>query len=154
MKKTTAYARKRRHAPGADNFAGLRTLDYCRPYEAADTVDRHLRNRAAMDRLQQGTATTDDFDTIAMALNVCKIRAIEIDEALANDIEAAQTAMTDIRERFHRIGRWGFTAQQLGAVTAALQAYEAIHDASSPMQMQQALVVVHQSIVRQIGQAQ
>ncbi len=146
MKKTTAKKRRYR-----DPLASLRTLDHCRPYDPADTVERHLRNRAALERLQSGAGGSDDFDLLAMAINVAKIRAMEIDAVLATEIEAAQTAMTEVRERFERIGRWGFTRPQLDAVTSAIEAYEAIHDASSPMQMQNALVVVHKAICRQIA---
>ncbi len=137
----------------ADPLAGLRILGYCRPHDPQDALDRHLKTRAAFERLKSGEADSGDFDRLAMSLNVCKVRAMEIDTALADEIEAAQTAMTEVRERFERIGRWGFSAPQLAAAAYALQAYEAIHDASSPMQMERAMEVVRRVVLRQAGRA-
>ena len=144
MRKSSAYARRRRPV---DPLAGLRAIDNSRPYDPADTVDRHLQCRASLERLQAGTASNDDFDRVAMALNVAKVRALEIDKALANEIVESQSAMTAIRQRQEKTGSWGFTALQLRAVTRGLDAAEAIHDASSPMQMQSALSVVTQVIL-------
>lgn len=135
----------------ADPWAGLRLLNNARPYDPGDTTARHLQTRAAFERLKAGDAESDDFDRLAMSLNVGKVRAMEIDPALADEIEAAQTAMTEVRARFERIGKWGFSAPQLAAVTHALQAYEAIHDASSPMQMERARRVVERVILKQVA---
>jgi hypothetical protein len=134
-----------------DPLASLRILGYCRPHDPQDALDRHLKTRAAFERLKAGEAESDDFDRLAMSLNVAKVRAMEIDPALADEIESAQIAMTEVRERFERIGKWGFSAPQLAAVTHALQAYEAIHDASSPMQMERARQVVERVILKQVA---
>ena len=48
MRKTTAYARKRRHA---DPLAGIRVLDRARPFDEGDTTAEHIKTRACFERL-------------------------------------------------------------------------------------------------------
>lgn len=43
MRKTSTYARKRRHA---DPLAGLRLLDKARPFDPGDTTEQHIKTRA------------------------------------------------------------------------------------------------------------
>ena len=48
MKKTTTYARKRRHM---DPLAGIRVLDRARPFDEGDTTAEHIKTRACFERL-------------------------------------------------------------------------------------------------------
>ncbi|WP_295851949.1 hypothetical protein [uncultured Xylophilus sp.] len=124
----------------------LRLLDRCRPYADGDTTVEHLKTRAAYERLLDGTASTDDFDRVGMALNIAKVRAIAIDETLADLIERAQDAMNACAARYDTRGRFGFDGPGLQVMAAAMEAHEAITDASSPQQMVQAL----REVVKQI----
>lgn len=147
MRKTTAYARKRRHM---DPLAGIRVLDRARPFDEGDTTAEHIKTRACFERLADGTADNDDFDRVAMALNLAKVRALEIDQALANLLEVGQDAMAAVRRRHDKWAKWEVLPAERTAIVDALDAHEAITDASSPLQMMAALDVVRRVIKKQM----
>lgn len=150
MRKTSTYARKRRHM---DPLAGIRVLDRARPFDEGDTTAEHIKTRACFERLADGTADNDDFDRVAMAINLAKVRALEIDRALADLLEAGQTAMTAVRKRQERWDKWEVLPAERTAIVDALDAHEAITDASSPLQMHEALDVVRRSVIRNMRTA-
>lgn len=150
MRKTTVYARKRRHA---DPLAGIRVLDRARPFDEGDTTAEHIKIRACFERLADGTADNDDFDRVAMALNLAKVRALEIDEGLARVLEDGQDAMKALRTRHERWAKWDMLPAERAVVAQAMDAHEAITDASSPLQMMAALDVVRRVIRQQTRQA-
>ena len=90
----------------ADPLAGLRLLDRARPFDPGDTTEQHIKTRACFERLADGTADNDDFDRVAMAINLAKVRALEIDRGLADLLEAGQTAMTAVRKRHDKWAKW------------------------------------------------
>lgn len=147
MRKTSTYARKRRHM---DPLAGIRVLDRARPFDEGDTTGEHIKTRACFERLADGTADNDDFNRVAMALNLAKVRALEIDQALANLLEVGQDAMAAIRRRHDKWAKWEVLPAERTAIVDALDAHEAITDASSPLQMMAALDVVRRVIKQQM----
>ena len=149
MRKTSTYARKRRHM---DPLAGIRVLDRARPFDEGDTTGEHIKTRACFERLADGTADNDDFDRVAMALNLAKVRALEIDQALANLLEVGQDAMAAISRRHDKWAKWEVLPAERTAIVEALDAHEAITDASSPLQMMAALDVVRRVIRKQVRQ--
>lgn len=150
MRKTTAYARKRRHA---DPLAGIRVLDRARPFDEGDTTAEHIKTRACFERLADGTADNDDFNRVAVALNLAKVRALEIDDGLASVLECGQDAMHALRARHERWAKWDMLPAERAAITQAMDAHEAITDASSPLQMMASLDVVMRVIKQQTRQA-
>ena len=150
MRKTSAYAR-RRWAP--DPLASLRLLDRARPFDAGDTTEQHIKTRACFERLADGTADNDDFDRVAMALNLAKVRALEIDMGLADLLTEGQNAMTAVRKRQERWDKWDVLPAERTAIVEALDAHEAITDASSPLQMHEALDVVRRSVLKNMRTA-
>ena len=150
MRKTSTYARKRRHM---DPLAGIRVLDRARPFDEGDTTAEHIKTRACFERLADGTADNDDFDRVAMVLNLAKVRALEIDQALANLLEVGQDAMAAIRRRHDKWAKWEVLPAERTAIVDALDAHEAITDASSPLQMMAALDVVRRVIKQQMRRA-
>ena len=147
MRKTSTYARKRRHA---DPLAGIRVLDRARPFDEGDTTAEHIKTRACFERLADGTADNDDFDRVAMAINLAKVRALEIDDGLASVLECGQDAMKVLRARHERWAKWDMLPAERAAITQAMDAHEAITDASSPLQMMAALDVVMRVIKQQM----
>ena len=150
MRKTSTYARKRRHT---DPLAGIRVLDRARPFDEGDTTGEHIKTRACFERLADGTADNDDFDRVAMAINLAKVRALEIDRGLADMLEAGQLAMTAVRKRHEKWAKWEVLPAERAAIVEALDAHEAITDASSPLQMHEALDVVRRSVIRNMRTA-
>ncbi len=160
-RKAAKQARRSKKAPSLYDRAmqrvgqldvGFRLLDSARPFDEGDTTDQHLKTRAAFERLTTGAADVGDFDRVAMAINLAKVRALDIDAGLADMLERAQNAMTAMRARHGRTGRLGFDGPGLVAVTEAMDAHEAITDASSPLQMRLAIQKVHRSIMKNINQ--
>ena len=147
MRKTSTYARKLRYA---DKMAGFRLLDRARPFDEGDTTAEHIKTRACFERLADGTADNDDFNRVATALNLAKVRALEIDQALANLLEVGQDAMAAIRRRHDKWAKWEVLPAERTAIVDALDAHEAITDASSPLQMMAALDVVRSVIKQQM----
>ncbi len=145
MRKTSTYAR-RRWAP--DPLASLRLLDRARPFDSGDTTEQHIKTRACFERLADGTADNDDFDRVAMAINLAKIRALEIGRALADLLTEGQNAMTAVRKRHEKWAKWEVLPAERAAIVEALDAHEAITDASSPLQMDEALDVVRRSVLK------
>ena len=150
MRKTTAYARKRRHA---DPLAGIRVLDRARPFDEGDTTAEHIKTRACFERLADGTADNDDFNRVAVALNLANVRALEIDDGLARVLKDGQDAMKALRARHERWAKWDMLPAERTAITQTINAHEAITDASSPLQMMAALDVVRRVIRQQTRQA-
>ena len=150
MRKTSAYAR-RRWAP--DPLASMRLLDRARPFDAGDTTEQHIKTRACFERLADGTADNDDFDRVAMAINLAKVRALEIDRGLADLLTEGQNAMTAVRKRHEKWAKWDVLPAERSAIVEALDAHEAITDASSPLQMHEALDVVRRSVMKNMRTA-
>ena len=71
-----------------------------------------------------------------------------LDRALADLLEAGQDAMTAVRKRHDKWAKWDVLPAERGAIVEALDAHEAITDASSPLQMHEALVVVRRSVMK------
>ncbi len=147
MRKTT------RRKWQADPLAGLRLLDRARPFAAGDTTEQHIKTRACFERLADGTADNDDFDRVAMAINLAKVRALEIDRGLADLLEAGQDAMTAVRRRHDKWAKWEVLPAEHSAIVESLDAHEAITDASSPLQMHEALDVVRRSVLANMRKA-
>ena len=133
-----------------DPLAGIRVLDRARPFDEGDTTAEHIKTRACFERLADGTTDNDDFNRVATALNLAKVRALEIDQALANLLEVGQDAMAAIRRRHDKWAKWEVLPAERTAIVEALDAHEAITDASSPLQMMAALDVVRSVIKQQM----
>lgn len=125
-----------------DPVANFRRIVNSAPHYNGEQTVEHIKLRECFDRLRTGTSDTDDFDHVAMTMNMCKVRAISIDAALADMLEHAQDAMGRCRERYNHMGRFGFDGPGLQDVLCALDACEAIIDASTPMQMSRARDIV------------
>lgn len=125
-----------------DPLAGLRLLAQARPHDSGVLTTQHIRLRNAFERLCSGEADTDDFDNVAMSLNVAKIRAYQIHQDLADLIADGQKAMGAVQDRYITWKKWQVLDSEKEAIVPAIQAYETIADASSPLQMRNAMKVV------------
>lgn len=139
MKKISLYARKRMHKPEPDKLAPLRLLDIARPYEPGEMVEEHVATKAAYIRLRDGDGTEDDFDRVSMILNVGLLRSEQIDPLLVETMQRGQMAMVRMKDRYLRGLRFGCDAQGLQDIPEAIDAYETVMDASSPLQMKLAI---------------
>lgn len=135
-------------------FKPIALLYDCRPYREGEVAHDLVKIRVAFSRIKEGTADQEDFNRVAVAFNLAKIRAIEIDEALADELENAQDAMIRCKERFKKHGHFGFDGCGLQACEYALEAHETILEASSHKQMQNAMEVARKAIKLQTKHGQ
>lgn len=132
----------------------LALLSDCRTYEEREIVHDLLRIRAAYDRLKDGGADQEDFNRVAVAINLAKVRAMEISEPMANEIEIAQDAMMACKTRYQKHGRFGFDGPSIQAMDYAVEAYEVILSESSPKQMENAMFSMRAALQKQTAHGQ
>ena len=122
-----------------DPTAAFRLLGMAKPHEPGRLVTEHIECRVSFERLRDGGASEQDFDLVGHVLNSALVRAEQIDELLVETIQRGQEAMVRMKDRYLRGLRFGFDAAGLRDVPAALDAWEAMADASSPLQLQHAI---------------
>ena len=128
-------------------------LNNSSPYEQEEISRDLIRIRCAFERIRDGEADTEDFNRVSTAINLAKIRALEISELLADVIERGQDAMTRCQERYRKTGRWGFDGPGLQEVVISLEAHEEILSKSSPNQMTRAMYLLRDILDKQIANA-
>lgn len=122
----------------ADPMAVLRRLGQAR-MGSATTTEGQASVRLAFSFLHNGSGAPSDFDRLVKALNTAKIRALEIGAPeLIDAITAGQLTLSECRRRYTEHGRFGFAGPELKSMAGALDAYEAIENASSALQMEEA----------------
>ena len=122
----------------ADPMAVLRRLGQAQ-IGSATTTEGQASVRLAFSFLHNGSGAPSDFDRLVKALNTAKIRALEIGAPeLIDAITAGQLTLSECRRRYTEHGRFGFAGPELKSMADALDAYEAIENASSALQMEEA----------------
>jgi hypothetical protein len=162
MRKMSAYARKQRR-PGAGDFntvAWTNTIQRCRPFDEAPVVEglngettQAYAERALVKVKKAYIAIRDfaadnndtiDYDTLAHAVGVTFIRAVEIageddyENPMMPILKAANGALRRCADRYRNLGRWGFDGPAIYEVEAAIDLYETVLLSSSPLQMDNA----------------
>ena len=156
MKKTSAYARKRRHLGPVVTFnaaAWMNTIALHRSYDeptdaagiegTADTADHcEMLVRMAAQGLIEGSRPTSpehDFDMLAHALGVTAIRLKQIDPSNDNPalpaLIAGTAAVTRAIERYKKSQAWGVDGLGRADLPDAIEIYASVLRASSPAQM-------------------
>lgn len=122
----------------ADPLTSLRLLASAAPPDPQKVKADAAAIRASFVTLMDGTASTHDFDRVAMHINTCKVRALEIgdSEPLQAMLTEAQQANTAIRRRYIAWGKFQVLSDEKQAIAAALDACEVIADFSTPLQME------------------
>ena len=140
QQKRAAHKQARHKPPRTFELAaGLRLLHNARPYDDGEMAGEHIFTRDCFDRLRSGSGDEADFDRLGMILNCGLIRAEQISPALVKTMKAAGDAMARMKDRYLRGLRFGFDAQGLQDTAIAMDDFEVIFDASSPLQMKQAI---------------
>lgn len=156
MKKTSTYARKRRHLGPVATFnaaAWMNTVALNRAYDTptdvagiestGDTADRcELLVRIAAQGLIDGNrppSPEHDFDVLAHALGVTAIRLQQIDPSPGNiampGLVAGTAAVTRAIERYNKSQAWGVDGLGRADLPDAIEIYASVLRASSPAQM-------------------
>jgi hypothetical protein len=157
MRKISAYARKLRRTNETYNAAEwLNTLTKCRPFgedklpvaiateTSFDAMRRRIiETRLSFERIKLGTATPEDFDLLAHATGIAKVRYAQIagnDNEAVTQLDIADAALTRTVNRFKQSGRWGFDGPALIEVMQGIDLYEQVATSSSPAQMEHASI--------------
>ena len=154
MKKTTAYARKRKNTgPIVDGMAWANAINGVRPYDepahtlwdtsaAADKAEVIVRT--ALQSLLDCTAPDDPeraYDLLAHALGVTVIRALQIqphDNPMLPILQAGNHAAERSIERYEATGAWGLDGPGRADLMDAIDLYARVLHMSSPAQMTKA----------------
>lgn len=163
MRKTTAYARKRRlhtlrgheatAAVEALKADGLIAIQRCAVYseEAGNlyaAVEALLIARGAVDDMLHHRVAPEDstaFSLLGHVVDVAHIRALQIQPDEANPAHQplldAKAALYEIRQRRQRTGKWGLSGPERQVLRDAVDIYEELLRASAPAQMHEAVKI-------------
>ena len=118
-----------------DPTAGLRLLALCSPFSPAQAVDIHLNVRARFDALRKGLGTTDDFNELAVAMNMAS-EFVNGKSPFAEKIAAdAVDALNRAKDRHTRLGVWGLDGPGMQALDFGIDLHEQIIDNATPAQI-------------------
>lgn len=109
------------------------------PMRTEDAARCSNEVRMAWHHLCHGSGTTDHFDAVASAMNVCLVRSEAIGPDAVEVAIRAQTAMVAMQQRYMRCARLGPDADALATVPVALDLYDQLLQLSSPLQLRAAL---------------
>lgn len=136
MKKTSAYARKRRHV---DPLGGLRLIRELQPFDNVEQTALALPPWVAFESMRDGKGTENDYDVLAIVANVSMIMCEEIGHAGVEVCPDAQACLMGVKARHERTGRWGFDYLALQAIPAAIDLHEQLLALATPRQMMEAM---------------
>lgn len=125
--------------PRLNRHSVMNQLALCSPYEANQMAAQHVITFTAYQRLCVGEGDEDDFGRVSMIYDTGRVRALEIDPEIVAVMEAAQGAMARMKIRYATKGVFAFDGPGLEAAAEALSQYEVIVNASSPLQMYDAV---------------
>jgi hypothetical protein len=154
--------RKRNHkmkVRPASTAAVFRVLDGSAPYDTGGPGHREAAERIMVDvrlnlqRLIDGTPgpeDTDPYDAVCNCLATAQNRTLQIGGPGANRamevLNDGAQALNRTLERWKKTQRWGFDGPGLVAVRDAIDLYENILWASSPLQMESAQAIRMQQL--------
>lgn len=161
MRKLSAYARKiRRQGETAQFYQAaqwLNTIQACRNFSdespdwsglagnvgAANEALLSIRN--ALDDMLHHRINPDNpepYELLAHAVDVAHIRYLQIqpthDNPVTPPLLEAKAALSEMRQRRERTGRWGLAGPERAVLAHAIDLYEEVLLASSPAQMNKA----------------
>lgn len=144
--KSTAEAYKHMLKP-------MQLLSDCRPYEADEILGDLINIEESYGRIKTGHGTQKDADRISIAINLTKLRAMDIDHGLADMVEAGQDAMRRCLARYEEHQRLILDGPGMQDVRQALDIHEEVLRHSTPKQMMDAMDTMRRIIFKQLEQS-
>lgn len=130
----------RRPIPRANPQALWNVLARSQPTPPEDVTHIMVLIRTAWQVLREGNGEDEHADRLGAALNVGIVRSEEIHPELTEILMRAGKAMAQAQRIEREHGKYGFTGPGLIAISEAIDAYEVILAASSPLQMHRAML--------------
>lgn len=127
MKKTTAYARKRRAMglpvqPDAHTITLPVNIRFARKHE----IDLQLDPHTVLDKFRECVADDPDWHLLNLRVNWGKVLSEAHWPQYTDDMIAAQEALTDVQARHGKTGKWGFSQLEYVAIGDALNSADAL----------------------------
>jgi hypothetical protein len=122
----------------ADPMSIFKTFSKIQPFTPDEQAILAVPPRLAFEKLKNGHGTQEDFDTLAIAVNVTMVLSEKIGIFAEQSAIAASNAMIRALERHKRLGRWGFDAVALQDIAIALDVHDQLLALLTPLQITEA----------------
>ncbi len=119
----------------ADPMSMFKTVLKIQPFTPDEQAILAVPPRLAFEKLKNGHGTQEDFDTLAIAVNVTMVLSEKIGVFAEQSAIAAHDAMIRALERHGRLGRWGFDAGALQDIAIALDVHDQLLALLTPLQI-------------------
>ena len=120
--------RKASHAKrkymAADPLSIYRVMNRITTLTPEEQMEMALPVRTAFESIKKGTGTFDDFEALAVAVNVSLVGGERISPLVVSVCVEAREGMLRANERFTRLGKWGFDGPALQALPEVMGVYE------------------------------
>lgn len=128
--------------------AALALLDSVRDFATEEAAMLANDARMSWHRLTIGTGNMDDYDRVAIALNVTAALCDRDHlDAAYQVITQAQHALVNVRSRYHRVGRFGADAAALRDVPPGLDLHDQVLALINPLQLAKAMRTCYDAIL-------
>jgi len=115
QKETPPSSRPVQHLPAHEQSSAI---------HAARTDEARTAPRLAYQAVKDGTATENDFDTLAAIANVAMVCSEPVSQDLVEICQQAQARLMQVKERKQRTGRWGFDGVDMQLIPPVLDLHE------------------------------
>lgn len=120
--------RKASHAKrkymAADPLSIYRVMNRITTLTPEEQMEMALPVRTAFESLKKGTGTPDDFEALAVAVNVSLVGGERISPLVVGVCAQARDGMLRALDRFQRLGKWGFDGPALQVLPEVIDLYE------------------------------
>lgn len=120
-------------------IGGMFAIDRSQTFTQEDAARHSNEARLAWHRMCTGEGTTNDFDVLAMMLNVLHVLSEPLGKEALDVVDAGSAAMIGIKERYIAVKKFGVDATSLRDVPPVLDLYDEFLRVSTPLQMTKAL---------------
>ena len=113
----------------------LNKIRWLQNYEEEEAASLAVSARMAWYRLTNGLGTVDDFDLMAITVNVTGILCEQIDKSLLEQTQPASIALADMKIRYIKHGKFAPDANALKSVPDLLDLHDQLLPHVSPQKM-------------------
>lgn len=144
MRKTSAYARKRRHVdPYQSRYDQLcavyKVMGRTQLFNQAEQAQLSLPVHASLDGLLTGAAVEADFHTVAAVSNVCLLLGEKIGPEVVEAVQLGQAGLMRCWERHKLTGKWGLDGPARQDIAAIVDLHDQLLELCTPGQLADAM---------------
>lgn len=144
MRKTSAYARKRRHVdPLRSRYDQLcsvyKVMGRTQLFTPAEQAQLSLPVHASFDGLLKGTAVASEFHTVEVIAAVCRLIGEQIGPEVVAAAELGQAGLARCWERHKLTGKWGLDGPARQDIAAVVDLHDQLLGLCTPGQLAEAM---------------